>query len=232
MSESEPSNQPAALKIGDDAMFEALRRIGSSLGLPVKRSDVETSAREPSGTSEEVIARFVANATRSGILICETSSMTVDEVRSFIGEGCPVVLLLSPPIVSGSDRPGASDSDPDTIIIVLERLAGRSVDAVQIGAEIKDLVLSKRDLRKLFSSQPLPRKLLCKKELECDSISMSGDDGGDSHNGYGHGHGSGHGHGHGDGHASPLKRFAGLLKLDRADIFTVVMFAFVAGTLS
>ncbi len=233
MSESESSKEPASLNISDDMLFEALRRVGSSLGLPIKRSDVETPSGGTSAAPDEVIARIEANAAQAGILIRETTSMTVDEVRSFIREGYPVLLLLS-----GANAADSGDSTTEggtTTILFLAKLVGRNIEAVQISDQTKILVLSKRELGKLFSADPRPIKLLCKKQLECNSISASADHGGHGHGSHGNGGdghgGDGHG-GHGHGHPTPLRRFFGLLRLDRADIFTVVIFAFVGGTLS
>ena len=228
MSESESSKQPATLNISDDMLFEALRRVGSSLGLPIKRSDVETPGEKASVASEEVIARIEANAAHGGILVRETTSMTVDEIGSFIREGYPILLLL--PGSNASDSVIASTEGNATTILFLSKLVGRSIEAVQIGDQTKILLLSQSELKKLFAADPTPIKLLCKKQLECESISASADHGGHGHGGHGHG---GHGHGdHGHDHPTPLKRLFGLLQLDRADIFTVVLFAFVGGTLS
>ncbi|GEP46327.1 peptidase domain-containing ABC transporter [Brevifollis gellanilyticus] len=49
--------------------------------------------------------------------------------------------------------------------------------------------------------------------------------------GHGHGHKNGHAHGHGHGSVSPVRRFFGLLKAERQDIRTLLIFSVFAGLL-
>ena len=79
-------------------------------------------------------------------------------------------------------------------------------------------LIRRRELKHVLSSEPLPRTFVAKKELECDSISgVPGHD---------------HGHEHHGGRLPPLRRFLGLLRFDGRDIWIVMLFAFVSGTLA
>ncbi|SMP66585.1 putative ABC transport system ATP-binding protein [Neorhodopirellula lusitana] len=103
----------------------------------------------------------------------------------------------------------------DGTLRVLEKSNWRSVEMFSTSERINSKVISRRQLGKLFRSSSPIRMLIARKQFECESISAST---------------SGHG-GHHD-HPTPLRRFLGLLSLDRGDVWMVVLFALVAGVLT
>jgi putative ABC transport system ATP-binding protein len=105
-------------------------------------------------------------------------------------------------------------SFPDGSFLVLEKIVGRRIEASQIGERMSSLVMSRRQLRKLLSDASLARTFVANKQLECDALSAV------------------QAHGHHDEHPTPLKRFQVLLNLDRHDIWTIFLFALVAGILA
>ncbi len=109
-------------------------------------------------------------------------------------------------------------ASPDGSFHVLEKVIGSKIEASEIRESATPCVLSARQLRSLIDRDSATRIFVAKKELECDSMSASNS--------------SALGHGHHHDHPSPLRRFLSLLRLDLKDIWTLVLFALVAGILS
>ncbi|QDT07378.1 putative multidrug resistance ABC transporter ATP-binding/permease protein YheI [Rubripirellula lacrimiformis] len=103
----------------------------------------------------------------------------------------------------------------DGTLRVLEKANWRSVEMFTTSEQVNSKVISRRQLTKLFSSSDQPRMLIARKQFECESISASSP-----------GHSGDH------AHPTPLRRFIGLLSLDRGDVGMVVLFALVAGVLT
>ena len=97
---------------------------------------------------------------------------------------------------------------------ILERQVGSRIEFTAVNGTLKHGTMSKRAVQQLFEDSD-EGMLVAKRELECDTLSAHVDAA------YGH-----------DEHATPLKRFFQLLKLEANDIWTVVLFALVSGILA
>lgn len=102
------------------------------------------------------------------------------------------------------------------VIWLLERPSGRRIEASQIGQTVSYEMLKRSRVQDLLDN-PNNRAFVAKRELECAALSVD-----QAHD---HDHDSDH-------HASPLRRFISMLRLDQRDIWTLVLFALVAGILS
>jgi len=102
-------------------------------------------------------------------------------------------------------------------VLVLERGIGRKLEGTEINSSVETRAFTRRQLRQRLRADPPPRLVVAKKELECDQMSAAP---------------VGTPHDDHDDHPTPLRRFLTLLSLDRRDILTVFLFAFVAGVLA
>ncbi len=130
------------------------------------------------------------------------SKVREEEIKSALAEGFPVILAQA-----------------DGTLWVLENLVGRRVEACRVSDSVKLSMLRRSQLRALLKTESGVRMFVAKKELECDVLSSAG-----SH--------SGGEHGHSHDHPRPLRRMLALLRLDQRDIWTVILFALVAGILA
>ncbi len=186
---------------GEEQILMILTRMGMSLGISVDRSDVLAMESIPSDSQADALQLLKTSAQQSGMFLKETRFGKAEEVTDLVREGCPVILAG----VDGS-------------FVVLEKLAGRKIEASWITDRVMTQVISRQQLQEMLSEDSFPRVFLAKKELGCDSISAAPGDG------------SSHGHGHDQ--LSPQRRFLGLLNFDRRDIWSIILFAFVSGVLA
>jgi putative ABC transport system ATP-binding protein len=217
------------VKVGpfnEDTLYVAISRIALSLQIVIDRSEVDfaepVTGDSPSSELADPCVPLVSGARQVGIYLKEFEPASSGELMDLIREGYPLVLAL----------PGGK-------IKVMEKMVGRRVESSTIEAvggrvtgATKSDTISQSGLRSLLFRQEKGRLFVAKKELECDTFSAGG--GGGHHGGHGGG-GNGHGAGHVGGHhehLSPIRRFFSLLKLDYRDIFTIIVFAVVAGILS
>ncbi len=105
----------------------------------------------------------------------------------------------------------------DGTFVILEKIQGRKIESAMIAARVEAKTIKSRVLTRLLHQNPVPRILVAKKQFECESISAATT----------HQH-----HGHHPPHPTPLRRFLGLLNLERRDVWLVVLFAFVSGILA
>lgn len=105
---------------------------------------------------------------------------------------------------------------PDHSFILIDSAIGRNFQAMQIGDGGGPRTMSRGELRTLMFTDPSVRVFVAKKQLDLDSISAS----------------PYHADHHHHQHLTPLRRFIGLLRLELADIWTVFLFALVAGVLT
>ncbi|MGB7328960.1 MAG: ABC transporter ATP-binding protein, partial [Rubripirellula sp.] len=186
----------------EGTLFRVLTRVGISLGVTIQRADWWAAESSAGDPGYDALGSLFASAKHAGILLNEIGFESASEVFGFLREEIPVLI-----------------SNADGSFVVLEKLSGRRIHASFVGDRTVTRTYTNRQLRKLLVAKPEPRCFSCKRELLCDSISAA-----DSH----HPHDDDHHH----GHPGPLRRFIGLLNLDRRDIWSVVLFAFVAGLLS
>ena len=190
-----------------------IRRIGLKLQLAVEISGLKHEPPDGSriGTSSDPFQGLIACARQAGIQIVE-SQLTISEVLALLEEDFPVVIAL--------------DSGP---IWVLEDLSGRHIEASQLSAnQLTIVTLDKRQLRGILkSSGDTTRRIFAvKKELECSTISTAPAGNLSAHQAGGR-------HGIHDGpHLKPMHRFLGMLRLDQRDLWTIALFALVAGILT
>ncbi len=216
------------IKVGpftEQTLYVAINRVALALSIVIDRSAVDFDEPEtgdsPSSELADPCVPLVSGARQVGIYLKEFQPTSVGELMDLVREGYPLVLTL-----------------PSGKIKVMEKLVGRRIEASTIEATIsgggvtgatRSESIGKSDLKSLLFKQEKGRLFVAKKELECDTFSARG--GG----GHGGSHGNAHGDAHGDEHhehLSPLKRFTSLLKLDFRDIFTIALFALVAGILA
>jgi putative ABC transport system ATP-binding protein len=120
-------------------------------------------------------------------------------------------------------------SGPDWTQVVEKRVGGK-VEISRISNETGETRIesvSRRQLAALVREAGPVRAFVAKEELECSHLSAAGEHAHGDHDSHG-----GHGHGPDSLASRPLRRFMGLLRLDRRDIGTVALFALVAGILS
>ncbi|MEM1070571.1 MAG: ABC transporter ATP-binding protein [Planctomycetota bacterium] len=105
----------------------------------------------------------------------------------------------------------------DGTLTLVDSFAGGRWMATRIDQEATDRSLGRLGIRELLWGDPGSVVLVAKQALDLDAISSSP---------Y---HSQSH---HDHEHLSPFKRFVGLLRLEVRDIWTMVLFAFVAGILT
>lgn len=96
-------------------------------------------------------------------------------------------------------------------------VSGKRFETTTIGRHVSQQTVGKRNLAKLVLGNSDNRTFIAKRELQCDALSAASHDM------------------HSDEHhvgISPLRRFFALLDMDRRDILTVTLFAFVSGVLT
>ena len=189
----------------EDTIYRLLSQLGMALEISVQRSKFVTSDDSASETSRDVQHSFLANAEQFGMFAKENRFDNVDEAIGFIDEGFPIVVAF----------------EDGTYALALKTV-GRKVEVFFITDEVTTQRVNRKKLRGWLTSDTGNRVFVVKKELECDSISSARGhhDGHDDHDEHGH------------HHLSPLKRFVGLLALERRDILTVALFGFVSGLLT
>ena len=106
---------------------------------------------------------------------------------------------------------------PDGTFTTVESMSHGRLEAAKIDHRMAPYSMTRRELTRLVASEPAPRLFVAKKQLDLDSVSES-----PYHADLLHHH----------GHLSPLRRFLGLLRLELRDIWTVIVFALVAGILA
>ena len=200
-----PMNQNK-LHGSDEAVYATMARLCGALNVWIDRSQL-VLADLPQEHADGV-SLLVAAGKHVGVAIKEFELQGVDEAWDLVSEGFPVVLI-------GSDANH-----------VVEQRMGSKVQISRIDRETgatKVEMVSRRGLGSTISQIALPRTFVAKEELECSHLSRF-----DSNPHHDPGSDDEHVHGHPD----PLRRFLGLLRLDRRDITTVFLFALVGGILS
>ena len=186
----------------DQQVLDILNQVGLAIGVTVDRSDIHAVVA-PGDKGDGLLQLLQTSAQQSGIFIKDSEFSSADDAIELIRHGFPVILALQ-----------------DDVFVVLQGTSGRKIEVAVITDSVASIQISRRELTELLSKKPEPRKLVAKKELECDAISAAP--------------GNGRDHTHTDDHeeVSPLRRFLGLLDFDRRDIWTVILFAFVSGVLA
>ncbi len=100
---------------------------------------------------------------------------------------------------------------------IVEPTSGATFELTTLSDGLTQKTVRARGLGNLLTEEGA-RVLVAKRELECETIASALNAGGAGHGGH--------------EHLPPLKRFIALLDLDRRDILTVGLFAFVSGVLT
>ena len=187
----------------DDRIYEVLWRISLRLEVPLDKSELDL--RHSSDSDANELNSLVAGARYLGIFLKE-SIIDLNDVTGLLAEGFPIIL-----------------AEPDGAIWVLEKLSGGQIEASCFDAQTTYTTINPKKIRELLASTRGTRAFVAKKELECNSMSAAA--------------GSRTLHGHSGehpehSHPKPMRRFLALLRLDQGDIWTVTLFALVAGILS
>jgi putative ABC transport system ATP-binding protein len=105
----------------------------------------------------------------------------------------------------------------DGSFVVIDAMSGQRFEATVFADRVTTPLIPHEQFRRLVALGGGARVFVAKKALDCDAISSSP------------AHEASHHHG---SHVTPLRRFIGLLRMDSADIGTIVLFAFVSGVLA
>lgn len=188
-----------------EVLYKVLTRLGFAFGISIEQSDMQAAGDAGTSPTFDPMAALIVSARHAGIYLRETKVESAKEVFGFVREGFPVVVAAA-----------------DDEFLVLEKASGRRVEASLIREKTKMETISLRNLSKRLSTNPPPRLFVGKRELSMASISSASDHHAATHPGD---------HGHHHDHPTPVRRFIGLLALDKRDLGTIILFAAVAGTL-
>lgn len=106
---------------------------------------------------------------------------------------------------------------PNGEFVLIDSIVGRKFESTTISEHVIPRTISKRKLKQILFDNEQNRLIVAKRELECDAFSA------DHHGSHSD---------HPQEHLSPVRRFLSLLDLERRDIWTVTLFAFVSGLLT
>ncbi len=193
----------------DVRILAVLRRVGLCLGLPIDSSELDLEDIPPHAQSADNLAEefglLFAGARQVGIFV-KQAQLDTNDVFSLLTEGFPVIV-----------------SQENGDFCVLERLSGKRIEASRIAETTTYATFSRRQVQRLLTAHAAVVTLVAKKELECDSLSVSGGPAAQGHGGHEAVH---------HAHPKPLRRLLALLVLDRRDIWTICLFALAAGILA
>ncbi len=181
--------------LADDTVEKIVSRLAIELQLQSELRPIVAIAQD--NLAAEPFQSLISAAKQTGVVLEKATLNNVEDFFAFVGEGNPIVLICS------------NDS-----VFVLEKIAGRSIEATHISEHSSSVLLSRWKLRRILSRNRERHTFVAKKQLECNSLSSSNEHG-DHHD-----------------HPTPYRRFVGLLSLDRRDIKLVFLFALVAGILA
>jgi putative ABC transport system ATP-binding protein len=147
-----------------------------------------------------------------------------DLIDTIIGAGAQVGLAVSPSKLRDTDQIVELVRDGLPVILLpptgtcylLRQCLGRRVEANRFEEkQVAMVTLTHREIGRFLADDDI-EVLVVKSQLDCDSISTNPS--------------SDQSHHHGE-HLPPLKRFWGLLRMDRRDIWTIIVFSLVSAIL-
>ena len=194
----------------EDAIFRTLWRVGICLNISVARNHLElgdVSLDLPVDDETEIVL-LMAGAKQAGIQLKEIDAPSSTEIFRLVSERYPIVAISE-----------------DDAFLVFESQSGRHLEVSIIDSGMTTKMRSRQQVANLAHRHAQSHWFVCKPELECDSLSSS-----PAGRRIGHGDSK-----HDDQHQdrpTPLRRFIGMLSLDRRDIGLVILFAFVSGILA
>ncbi len=190
----------------EEAVYAILTRICGVLDVSMDRSQLVLAdlPHDP----EDRLTLLAAAGKHFGVMLKQFEFDGLDGTWDLVTEGYPVVL-----------------SSSDSTLVVEKRVSGKA-EVSRIDNETGETrieTVSRRQLVGMVREAGSVRAFVAKEELECSHLSAA-----DAHDHGDHDTSGDHVH----RYHSPLRRFMGLLRLDRRDIGTVALFALVAGILS
>ncbi len=204
---TDPTTSPELDSPGsDEAIYATISRICGAMDVWIDRTQLDLAdlPRE----DDVRVSLLVSAGKHVGVAIKEFELLERDEAWDLVTEGYPVIFV-------------AND-----VYFVVERRTGSKVQCSTISTVTGTSqfeTISRRTLGKRIAELVPARTFAAKEELECSHLSHA-----DAH---AHPDADDE-HGHGHDHPTPLRRFLGLLHLERRDIATVILFALVAGILA
>jgi putative ABC transport system ATP-binding protein len=186
--------------------YTTLGRVANGLGVPFERAAMDL---QPSETSDEpdFIGLLENAGAQLGLVIKHLHLVDADTIAELVRQGYPVIL---------ADSLGLGCR-------IVRRPVGRllEVNLVDTDSNVSVARVTVRELQQWLVQDKGLHAMVVKEALECSSLSTAG-----------HASASGRGHHGADRHLSPVRRFWMLLRLDSADVWTIALFALVAGTLT
>lgn len=193
--------------VTERSLVEVLLQLGMTLSTPVERSSIAFGGVEWSGSVEDVVTLFSRSAGQIGFQVQSVEPESFRKATDLLAEGFPIVAV-----------------EADGSLGILEQGPGRRVEITRFHGELSETnFMSRRAFAKWADEEYGLYLLVVRKDLECEPLSAVGSGGGRSTETSG---------AEGHHHPAPLERFLSLLRFDRRDLWTVVVFALVAGILS
>ncbi|MEO8269546.1 MAG: ABC transporter ATP-binding protein, partial [Aureliella sp.] len=190
----------------EQRILEVLRRVGVRLQVTIDASTLDLGDVPDAARDASGLKLLLTGGRRAGIYFWESQLVAVDIV-SLVRDGLPIVAAF-----------------PDCSFWVFEAANGRRVEASYIQDEVSYSTFSIRKIRRILK-QPA-RLFVAKQELECSNLSLSSSKSHLAQNSPSHATSD-----RGE-HPTPLSRFLAMLRLDQRDVWTIGLFALVAGILS
>ncbi len=187
----------------EDTVRKALTRVGICLNILVDKTSLDLGDIPPTLLAADELNLLIVGGKHVGILIKETKLAHPDDVFDLVDDGLPVIFV-----------------GQDGSFYVCEKTLGRKIEVSVIDQRVTRAEMKSPQLRALITDDDKFRTFVAKKELECESLSAAPALHRKQH------------HGHEHEHPTPLRRFIALLSLDRRDIWTIILFALVAGILA
>ena len=202
---AEMSTEDQNTAFHQEVLYKVLTRLGFAFGISIEQSDMQAGGNSINSAAYDPLAALIVSARHAGIYLRETKVESAKEVFGFLREGFPIV------VASANDE-----------FLVLEKASGQRAEGTLVHDKTKMVMISMNLLNDRLSSNPPPRVFVGKRELSMASLSGAPDHHAANHPGD---------HGHHHDHPTPVRRFIGLLSLDKRDLASIVLFAAVAGTL-
>ena len=192
-----------------DSVYLALSRIANRLGLSFDRTQMDlagltTEAGAPDQQSSQWGESLRAGGRQLGIRFSELDQPSVSALLDLVAEGFPIVLM------------------GDGVQLVLDRYEHRHFEAAYYdGSTVQYERLHWRRVRRRLRKSKELRVWVCQDELECRAM--------EANRLTSSKHSSHEDH---KAHPSPLRRFLAMLRMDKRDLLTVFLFAFVSSLLA
>lgn len=185
-----------------ETTYFVLNQVALRLGLQIDRSQIDFDDPKSTGSVDQFLADLRSAGQQVGIRLAEQEVNSLAELQDYLAEGYPVVLV----------------ADPDEVFL-LNRYDFGKYEVVDF-EPTRIRRVRPETLRRRLKKHPDVHVLVGQDELECRSLSTARVRSPAKKSSAGH------------HHLSPLRRFLAMLNLDRRDMLTVALFAFIASLLA